>query len=129
MRKDKLRVEAQLWMKRAHSNLARAKQEKPEAVVWEDMCFDAQQAAEKAVKAVLVLRDVDFPKSHDIGDLLALLPVTDRSDPIAAASVLTDYAVDTRYPGPLSPVSEADYRHAVALAERVVTWAEGLLRN
>ncbi len=43
----------QEWLRRAKSNLARAKQPKPDEAIWEDLCFDAQQAAERAVKAVL----------------------------------------------------------------------------
>ena len=56
----------QAWLRRAKSNLARAKQPKPAEAIWEDLCFDAQQAAEKALKAVLVSSGIDFPKSHDI---------------------------------------------------------------
>ena len=37
------------WMNRAHSNLARAKLW-TDGVYLEDLCFDAQQAAEKAIK-------------------------------------------------------------------------------
>lgn len=40
------------WLGRAKSNLARARQPKPDEVFWEDLCFDAQQAVEKALKAV-----------------------------------------------------------------------------
>jgi hypothetical protein len=38
------------WLKRAKSNLIRARQPKPDEVFWEDYCFDAQQAVEKALK-------------------------------------------------------------------------------
>jgi len=37
------------WLRRAKSNLIRAKQPKPGGVFWEDLCFDAQQAVEKAL--------------------------------------------------------------------------------
>lgn len=30
------------WLRRAKSNLVRAKQPKPEDVLWEDLCFDTQ---------------------------------------------------------------------------------------
>jgi hypothetical protein len=43
------------WLRRARSNLARAKNRIPEACL-EDLCFDAQQAAEKAIKAVSFTR-------------------------------------------------------------------------
>jgi hypothetical protein len=36
----------------------------------EDLCFDAQQAAEKALKALLLHRRVNFPRIHDLTELL-----------------------------------------------------------
>ena len=52
------------WMKRAHSNLTRAKlfADDP-GVLYEDCCFDAQQAAEKAIKALLVQLGIPFRKT------------------------------------------------------------------
>ncbi|HLZ10766.1 MAG TPA: HEPN domain-containing protein [Chloroflexota bacterium] len=38
------------WLRRARSNLLRAQQPKPDGVLWEDLCFDAQQAVEKGAK-------------------------------------------------------------------------------
>ena len=61
------------WLRRSRSNLIRAKQPKPEEVLWEDLCFDTQQAAEKALKAVLVARRIPFRFVHDIAELLTLL--------------------------------------------------------
>ena len=48
------------WMNRARSNLVRARSVIPGAYL-EDLCFDAQQAAEKAIKAVMMARNIDFP--------------------------------------------------------------------
>ncbi len=48
------------WLNRARSNLTKAKVEIPE-VYLEDLCFDAQQAAEKAIKAVLLKAEISFP--------------------------------------------------------------------
>ena len=69
------------WLNRAKSNLARAKvgNDTPD-VYLEDLCFDAQQAAEKAIKAVLLHRNVSFPYIHDLteGSLLLSVAVTRR---------------------------------------------------
>lgn len=59
------------WLRRARSNLARARVTPPQ-VLYEDLCFDAQQAAEKAIKAVLGHRAISFPKTHDLNHLLSL---------------------------------------------------------
>ena len=90
------------WLRRARSNLARAKAERslPE-VLYEDLCFDAQQAAEKAIKAVPVYKKIPFPKTHDIIDLLTLLDEggIETGEELRQADSLTSYAVQTRYPG------------------------------
>ena len=87
------------WLRRARSNLAKAKADRnlPE-VLYEDLCFDAQQAAEKALKALLVYRNVPFPKTHDIMDLLTILhqSVMDVPEEIRHTDFLTGYAVETR---------------------------------
>ena len=48
------------WLNRARSNLALARAVVPD-VFLEDLCFDAQQSAEKAVKAVFIGRGEHFP--------------------------------------------------------------------
>ena len=48
------------WLNRARSNLAMAKME-AEGIYLEDLCFNAQQAAEKAIKAVFIKRQIEFP--------------------------------------------------------------------
>ena len=105
------------------------KQLKPKEAFWDDLCFDAQQAAEKSLKAVLVHRGIDFPKTHNIRSLLELLDPTGShiSKEIWEAMSLTNYAVETRYPGPAEPVTRSEYRKAVALAENVVKWAAGMI--
>ena len=119
----------QEWLRRAKSNLARAKQPKPDEALWEDLCFDAQQAVEKAFKAVLVFRGVDFPKTHNIRVLLSLLDSAGQQIPqeLRKAIGLTIYATVSRYPGEAEPVTEDEYHEAVALAEQVVQWAEQVI--
>jgi len=118
------------WLRRARSNLARARagRSSPE-VLYEDLCFDAQQAAEKAIKALLVEHKMSFPKTHAIMDLLTLLQQSGVVVPeeIRRAGLLTGYAVETRYPGLSEEVTREDYVQALELAECVVRWAESLL--
>jgi HEPN domain-containing protein len=106
-----------------------AKQPKPKEAFWDDLCFDAQQAAKKSIKAVLVHRKIDFPKTHNIRALLELADPTRSqiSKEIWQAIDLTNYAVETRYPGAAEPVTRNEYRQAVALAQKVVTWAEKIV--
>lgn len=79
----------------------------------------AQQCIEKYSKALLVLRGVDFPKTHDVKTLMALLPrASHPSIAVEDQERITDYAIGPRYPGwPEIGLSEA--RRAVILARRV----------
>jgi HEPN domain-containing protein len=53
---------AQEWLKRAKGNLALAKQPKPKEAFWDDLCFDAQQAAEKSIRRYWYVVKSTFPK-------------------------------------------------------------------
>jgi HEPN domain-containing protein len=118
------------WVNRARSNLALAKSNIPGAYL-EDLCFEAQQAAEKAIKAVMLRRNIEFPYVHDLARLLSLLEEQGEEIPevIRKAEELTRYALLTRYPGIARPVSEREYTEAVAVAEAVVRWAEERIRG
>jgi HEPN domain-containing protein len=64
-------------------------------------CFFAQQCVEKYLKARLVEADIYFKKIHDLTYLLELVK---SIEPLWVAyeqemRVLTDYAVEFRYPG------------------------------
>ena len=113
------------WLNRAHSNLVRA-QATLSGVYLEDLCFDAQQAAEKAIKAVLIARGVIFPPIHDLAGLLTFLEQSGETIPleITNAARLTRFAVSTRYPGATEPVTADEHQRAIAIAVAVVQWAE-----
>jgi HEPN domain-containing protein len=118
------------WLNRARSNLARAKADSRIPHVYlEDLCFDAQQAAEKAIKAVLLNLRVPFPYHHDLAELLDLVQKAGKSvpKPVKEAARLTRFAVVTRYPGIAEPITRQDYRRAVKIAEKVLRWAETLI--
>lgn len=87
-------------------------------------CFSAQQAAKKAIKAVFVARQVDYPMIHDLTELIAALggghAVSSRRGDV---SWLSRWAVGTRYPGDPEP-SWQDADRAVAIARDVMAGAE-----
>ena len=92
----------------------------------EDLCFEAQQAAEKAIKAVFVHRGERFPYIHDLDELLNRLEGTGLKIPkfVRQADELSPFAVATRYPGLIGPVTKRQYRRAIRVAENVLRWAE-----
>ena len=113
------------WLNRARSNLALAKNRVPDAYL-EDLCFEAHQAAEKAIKSRLISLGIEFPYVHDLARLLSLveqagLPLPDI---VHRAGELTPYAMFTRYPAPSRPVTEEEYLLAIEVAEAVVDWVE-----
>ena len=59
------------WLNRARSSLALA-QTRPHEAYLEDLCFEAQQAAEKAIKGLLIQQGVAFPYVHDLARLPGL---------------------------------------------------------
>ncbi len=113
----------EIWLQRAASNLAIARTGQQENVVLEDLCFEAQQAAEKALKALLLYHGVEPPRTHAFTLLLMrLMDYQDIPQPIREVVELSDYAVQMRYPGDYHPVSDAEYTRAVELAARVIDW-------
>jgi HEPN domain-containing protein len=59
------------WLMHALSDLKLGKLgQKNKGILRQQICFHAQQAAEKAFKAVLLYRKVDFPLTHDIEELM-----------------------------------------------------------
>jgi HEPN domain-containing protein len=92
------------------------------------LCFHAQQAAEKSIKAVLLDRGIYFPWTHNLELLTALLPADlPRSEAVAEAGTLTVFATLTRYPRGLDEATEADYRAAVRRAAAIYAWARQVI--
>lgn len=121
----------QEWIARAKGDLALARAPLPEGGFYEDLCFHAQQAAEKALKSVYLHFAWAFRYVHDLEELMTGLRQQGLSVPadVEEAVVLTSYAFESRYPGFGEAVSEEEYRRALELAARVVQWAETLLES
>lgn len=113
------------WITRAKSSLALATATTP-GVLYEDLCFQAQQAAEKALKAVFVARKIPYQYTHDINALLSGLEQQGIEIPgqMWEAVTLTSFASDTRYPGTATPVTKEEYTGAVRIAQEILNWAE-----
>ena len=117
------------WLRHARSDLALAQQRQVPEVLLAALCFHAQQAVEKSLKAVLVQRGVAFPYTHDLARIITLvksggLPWPEELD---AAAALTVYAAGSRYPGPGGEMTDEEYNQAVALAKDVLDWVENIV--
>lgn len=120
---------ARVWLARAKSNMALANTKDREGVFLEELCFNAQQASEKALKAVLQFKGIPFRYVHDLEELITALERNQVSVPadLKAAAALTEYAVELRYPGTYEPVTETEYQQAIEMAGRIIRWAEGII--
>lgn len=96
-----------------------------------DVDLHRQHAAEKAVKAVLPERNVDFPYTHDLEKLVGEVTTRGLAVPsdVARAEALTDYAVKTRYPNREHEITEENVADAIRIAEATVAWASSLVRD
>jgi HEPN domain-containing protein len=92
-------------------------------------CFHAQQAAEKALKALLVHGRVQFRKTHDLAVLVALLTETEQSALVEIdVQRLQQWAVDVRYPADLPDITVMDAFEIVVIADNIVSVVESALR-
>ena len=107
---DPVAEEALRWLRFSKEDLAIAQRlltEQPSSP--RHACFLFQQAAEKALKAALILEGIDFPFTHDLDALRNLFP---HGSLIRVANSdlaeLTEWGVETRYPGDWPEPTEAD---------------------
>jgi len=99
------------WVRKAENDFKVATQilRRRKEVVPDAACFFCQQCIEKYLKARLTEAGISFPRTHD---LLQLLNACLQVEPLWAAyaqvvDVLSDYAVDFRYPGRSASLREA----------------------
>jgi HEPN domain-containing protein len=114
---------AQRWLVRADNDLITARQtllllDSPT----DTPCFHAQQAIEKALKALLTYRQIAFPRTHDLLRLLdlTLLLLPDLEEFRERFADMEAYAVDIRYPDFGFDPSRDEAFEALALAESIV---------
>ena len=116
------------WLTRAAGDLALASAPLPAGALLEDLCFHAQQAAEKAIKAVYRHRGIAFRYTHDIAELLNGLAahVGGLPSDVMEAAELSPYAWQSRYPGTAEPVTEAEYQRSLLHARAALEWARSV---
>jgi len=120
------------WLRRVRSNLEMAKIGRvSEDILYDDLCFDCQQAVEKSLKGLLIHLGVDFPFTHSISALVSLIKESGVAVPdfVNDSARLTIYAVDTRYPPEQESVDEDEYKRALSLAEQVYDWVRKMLNK
>ncbi len=69
----------------------------------------------------MVLHQVAFPKTHDLGELLDLVSTVEPAlaDDLRGVTALNPYGVEYRYPGDFPELTEEDSKSAFGLVEKV----------
>jgi HEPN domain-containing protein len=116
--------ETRRWLRYAREELAAA-----EAMLSQPdlsprlACFLAQQSAEKAIKAILIFLQIDFPPRHNLDFLRDLIPADrDLKQEHPSLAQLTQYVIEGRYPGEWP---DPTHDHGVLAVEN----AQSLLRS
>lgn len=118
------------WIDRAKSSYELSKATISNNIYFEDLCYQAQQAVEKSLKGLLIYYGVEPEFTHNIGILLnELEKFTEISENIREAMDLTNYAVQTRYPGEYDDITKEEYEKAVKIAKSCLDWVEKKTRE
>lgn len=110
------------WFKKADADIRLAEYLLAENTpFWDAISFHCQQAAEKYLKAFLVYHQTEFPKTHNIRQLLGLVTVIDKklAQYLKPAAVLTPYGVLVRYPDDAHRVDRKKAEMTLGLAQKV----------
>ena len=124
--------DAKVWLSYAQDDLGVAKHlfntyyPKPLSII----CYHCQQAAEKAVKSLIILNGSQggMPRKHDIflllNQIINMVKVEEKF--YDYADVLSPYGVAMRYPNELV-LEERHAKRALEMADEFVTWAESYI--
>lgn len=113
---------AAFWIRKAEADFLNIRNNlAAQEIPWDTVCFHAQQAAEKLLKAFLVAHGRPAPRVHD---LVALLASCVEIEPRLAVLEgdcrrLTTFGTAVRYPTPWGEPTPEEGRELVEAAQRV----------
>ena len=97
----------------------------------ENICYNCQQATEKAIKGILILHKGDYPRTHDIESLHELCKEagTDFGLTLSMTRTLTRFAKKSRYPDDVFDFTETDTEIGLKYAKQILNQAREVLAN
>jgi HEPN domain-containing protein len=122
------------WIRRAKGALFMAKLHYFDQIPIEDLFFNSHQAAEKALKGLLVFLGIQPKKTHKLYNLSAeIATYIDVPNFIFKnSSILQLYGVEIRYPDNDNKniiINEEAYQEAIGVAEEILTWVTSTIEN
>jgi HEPN domain-containing protein len=118
------------WINRAKSSYELSIVTVTRNMYYEDLCYQSQQAVEKAIKGLLIFYNIEPDFTHNIGILLKELErITDIPENVREATELTTYAVQTRYPGEYDEITKEEYEKSIKIAKNCLDWVENKIKE
>ncbi|MGA2268643.1 MAG: HEPN domain-containing protein [Bryobacteraceae bacterium] len=122
--RPELAVLIRQWVQKAENDFLNAQHTMlmEESCPYDTVCFHCQQCVEKHLKAILVLNQTPFQKTHDLEQLRLLMPET-ISLPVTVAELarLSPHATNSRYPDDWRSPERQEAEWALGVAARVRT--------
>ena len=125
-REQVIRDFVQQWLDKAEGDLAAAEiLLRAETHDYFPCAFHCQQASEKFLKAYLVCHQIEFRKTHDLGELLKLAAQAEPTlqQELGSCEWLTPFGVEFRYPG------ESANKECAVEAKRLCTYVRKIARS
>ena len=97
----------------------------------ENICYNSQQAIEKSLKGILILRTGDYRKTHDIRELHQMCKEAgvDFGLQPNITRTLTRFATKSRYPDEGFDYTDKDVELGLNFAGQILTQAKEILEN
>lgn len=128
--------DSKVWLEYARQDLkAGAAQAGSGEDLWFDVCFHAQQAAEKCLKALIVHKSKMYPKTHKLLDLLGFVNREELNGLREELAYVDKFYVPSRYPTQAIPTADGipatkeEGERALEIANRVYKITEEIIAS
>lgn len=124
--------EVRRWVEKADNDFRNAEDvlTLKENCPFDTVSYHCQQCVEKYLKALLILRGVDFPRTHDLVVSFNLLrEVETLTVQVQDVQPLNRYSIESRYPGDWEPIDESEVRSAFEMAKNIRSVIRPLLES
>ena len=110
------------WLNKADEDLAFARASLKDGLeFYPQICFYLHQSVEKYLKAYIISERLNFPKIHDLLQLVQICMEDDKDFDkfYETAEVLNPFYIGTRYPDVIITVNKSDAEKALQVAEEI----------